>query len=220
NAYQTITQMDGQNVLLLKHITLRYDYEDSHIIDYMGPHPLTGKPQTIYEGEGGFFANIHYAIIPYDPQIKKLDRQTLLHLAQGKLHEITPPANINKPPLRVHSFLPGPFLSGSNYLYDMCEWGDTTYQAPKQELDYINMALWDWDYSQGSSQHIWLIVWEGDEEDWLVQKGLLNPFTLTDDLIGVFEIKREQTLAPLTLINTQGDFEIIVQTGTIQKFTR
>ncbi|EKD41542.1 MAG: hypothetical protein ACD_73C00670G0001, partial [uncultured bacterium] len=62
--YKAYAEMDGKNVLLLKKIRITNDYEDSSILDYSGPNPLTGEPQNIYEGEGGFYANIHYAIIP------------------------------------------------------------------------------------------------------------------------------------------------------------
>lgn len=209
--YKAYTEIDGKNVLLLRHVKITNDYEDSSILDYSGPNPITGVHQDIYEGEGGFYANIHYAIIPYIKGIDKLGRQEILHLAQGKLLEIN--RQELTPTLRTHSFIPGPFLSKSGTFYDMCEWGDTAYQAKMQEMTYQNIALWDWDYSIPHADHVWLIVWEGDEEEWMVKEQLLSPFTLTDDIIGVFEIKRKKTLKPLTLKNTAGDFQITIQTG-------
>lgn len=219
--YNTVAKFDGRNVLLLQKITLRYDYEETSILDYEGPHPVTGQPVTgqpvtgkphrVYEGEGGFYANFHYAILPYDKSILNLDRQTLLHLIQGKLAEID--KNPLRPKLRVHSFLPGPFLSRSEYGYELCEWGDTNFQAPEQSLSYEDVALWDWDYLGSPAEKILLIIWEGDEEAWMIEQKLLHPFYLTDDLVAIFEISRAKTLAPLRLINRQKDFEITVMTG-------
>lgn len=210
---RTFSDMDGKNVLLLSHVRLTYDYEDTKIIDYDGPNPLTGKHEVIHEGEGGFYANIHYAIVPYRKDVLKMDRQTLLHFAEGKLNEIDK-ENL-APELRVHSFIPGPFLSKEDNIYAMCEWGDTAYQEPEQNLDYREMALWDWDYPVTNPGHILLIVWEGDEEDWLIRDQLIHPFYLTDDLIGVFEIWREKSLKPLTLKNARDDFEITVATDNL-----
>lgn len=212
--YKTFSEMDGNNVLLLQKVEVKYDYEDTAIIDYEGPHPITGKEQIINEGEGGFYANIHYAILPYDKKILEMDRQTLLHLVQGKLKEIDKEGL--RPEIRTHSFIPGPFLSKTNQIYDMCEWGDTAYQAPHQILHYKEMALWDWDYSIKNADHVLLIVWEGDEEDWLYESKLIHPFHLTDDLIGLFEIKKKDTEKPLTLTNEKGDFTMVVQTGNLK----
>lgn len=211
--YKTYEEMDGKNVLLLLSARVTYDYEDSNIVDYEGPNPLTGERHVIHEGEGGFYANIHYAVVPYRRDILKMDRQTLLHLAQGKLRELD--REDSRSILRTHSLIPGPFLSKANYLYHLCEWGDTAFQAPEQSLEYKNMAIWDWDYSVKNADHVLMIVWEGDEEDWLIQKKLIDPFYLTDDLIGVFKIKKRKTIEPLTLKNEKGDFEITVQTGNL-----
>jgi len=60
-----------------------------------------------------------------------------------------------------------------------------------------------------------LIVWEGDEEEWLIKDQLIDPFYLTDDLVGVFDIWMDNTLQPLTLVNKKGDFKITVQTGDL-----
>lgn len=208
--YKSFSEMDGKNTLELKKATVRYDYEDTSIIDFEGPNPITGKMQVVHEGDGGFYANFHFAVIPFDQTVLTMDRQTLLHLAQGKL------AEINKSPLtpllRVHGFMPGPFLSKQNAFYSFCEWGDTTFQAPVQTIDYNGLTLWDWDTTVPNAKDILLIVWEGDEEDWLIQDQMIDPFYLTDDVVGVFEIKRENSLLPLTLKNAKGDFEIVVQT--------
>lgn len=210
---KTYTEMDGRNVLLLKEVEITNDYEDSRIIDYIGPNPLTGKKEIVHEGESGFYANLHYAIIPYDPKILDMNPQTLLHLAEGKLKEID--HDEWTPELRTHSFIPGPFLSKVSPAYEMCEWGDTAYQAPLQKLFYEEIALWDWDYSVKSADHVLMIVWEGDEEDWLIQQQLIDPFYLTDDFIGIFDIQRSNTLTPLSLSNAKGDFKMTVQTGDL-----
>ncbi len=215
--YKAYSDIDGQNVLLLKSITLTYDYEDSSIVDYEGPNPLTGKMQTVHEGNGGFYANLHYAILPYEKKITQLDTQTLLHLAEGKLREIN--RTDLTPEIKTHSLLPGPFLSRANHLYDMCEWGDTAHQARLQKMEYSDIALWDWDYSVKNADHVLLIVWEGDEEDWMIQQQLIDPTWLTDDLVGVFEIHRKNTLTPLTLTNARGDFSITILTGNLENNT-
>lgn len=211
--YKVISEMDGKNVLQIKKVIVKYDYEDDTIIDYEGPHPKTGKPHIVFEGQGGFYGNLHYAVMPFDSRILKLNRQDLLHLVQGKLKDIN--RNELKPSLRSHSFIPGPFLSGKKINYDLCEWGDTTYQAPEQKLSYKNFVIWDWDYSVSNNHHIILVVWEGDEEEWMYQQKMLNPFYLTDDLVGIFEIKRMQTLSPLTLTNGEKTFEITLETGNV-----
>lgn len=206
-------QMDGNNVLLLKKMKIIYDYEDSNIIDYIGPKFRTKEQTVIYEGEGGFYANFHYAVVPFNKKYLNLDRQTLLHMVEGKLSEID---RLDlTPPLRTHSFIPGPFLSKDNRVYPLCEWGDTTYQAPTQQLTYTNISLWDWDYEVPDDDHVLFIVWEGDEEDWLIRDELINPFYLTDDLVGIFEIKRQDTINPLVLINKDKTVELTLQTGNM-----
>lgn len=207
-----LSEFDHKNSLRLKHIRLNYDYEDTAIIDYQGPNPLHPESkQIIHEGEGGFYANFHYAIIPYDPRYLKLSRQETLNLVQGKL------ANIERedltPPVRVHSFLPGPYLSKDGF-YSMCEWGDTSHQAPLQELDYQGMILWDWDIQTNDipMNKIILFVWEGDEEDWLIADGLIDPYYLTDDLVGTFVIEKRDSTKALTLTNAAKNFSITVMT--------
>jgi hypothetical protein len=211
---RTLRDMDGRNVLLLQKIHITYDYEDSNIIDYERLNPKTGKLETLYEGMGGFYANFHFAALPYDPRVAELPRQTLLHLAKGKLREIG--REELRPALRTHGFLPGPFLSKREWNYPVCEWGDTEYQAPEQSLEYRDIALWDWDYSVPEAGHILLIVWESDEPDALIREGKIPPTYLTDDVVGVFEVRREATLTALTLKNPRDDFEITVQTGNLQ----
>lgn len=208
--YKSYSHFDEKNVLAITKVILRYDYEDNRIIDYEGPAFQTGKNQVIYEGEGGFYANLHYAVVPYYKGIPRMDRQTLLHLAQGKLSEID--KNSLKPELRTHSFIPGPFLAKKDYIYQQCEWGDTTYQAPVQELQYDHLFIWDWDLPAKKKDRVLIIVWEGDEEDWLIQDQMIHPFYLTDDLIAVFEVNRGKTLEPLTLTNIDNTLEVTVQT--------
>lgn len=173
-------EIDGKNVLLMQKITVRHDYEDE---------------------AGGFYANFHYAIIPYSSKILSLEPQRLLHLVQGRLKEID--AEETRPEIRVHSLLPGPFLSHSDNGYTMCEWGDTAHQAPEQTLAYRELVIWDWDLKVKNASHILMVVWEGDEE---------NGTHITDDLVGIFEIKKKQTKKPLTLKNPRGDFEITLET--------
>lgn len=210
--YRTFTAMNGKNVLSLKQVRISYDYEDENIIDYTGPDPVTKNPVVINEGDGGFYANFHYAIFPHDGDLKKIDPQTLLNVAQGRAADI---GRMDlKPSIRVHSLIPGPFMSGDYYMYEMCEWGDTAFQASIQSLDYQNIALWDWDYD--TAEELWIVVWEGDEEDWLIQKKRLDPLYVTDDLVAVFQVKREDTLAPLTLVNRRKNFQMTVQTGSIK----
>lgn len=211
--YKTFSEMDGKNVLLLKEVVVKNDYEDDRILDYEGPHPLTGKKQKIYEGQGGFYANFHYAIVPFDKRYSKLNRQDLLHLAQGKLDEIN--RDDLRPALRVHSFIPGPYFSGMESAYELCEWGDTSYQVPEQKLHYNQMALWDWDFSVPGSDHILIIVWEGDEEDWLIRDQLIHPFVLTDDIVALFELRRKQTEKEIRLVNKKRDFEMRLINGDI-----
>lgn len=211
---QLAARFDGTNELTVTRVAISYDYEDNAILDYEGPHPITGKPgYKVFEGEGGFYANLHYAVMPYDERYKNLDRQTLLNLAEGKLADID--KTELRPKWRVHSFLPGPYLS-KDALYPMCEWGDTSHQAPKQELSYEDLRIWDWDLDteiqKTATAKIFIVVWEGDEEDWLIADGLLDPYTLTDDVIATFSIARHQTTQSLTLKNERGDFEMEVVT--------
>lgn len=209
----SLTQMDTKNVLKIRSVQISYDYEDTGIVDYAGPHPLTQEPHKVYEGDGGFYANFHYAVLPYEKEIMQLDRQTLLHLVQGNLADVD--KEHLRPALRTHAFIPGPYLSGDKYLYPFCEWGDTAHQAPVQKMAYKNMAIWDWDYSVPNADHIILVVWEGDEEDWLVERKLIHPFYLTDDVVGIWEIKKNATIQPLTLKNQNGDFEMTVVSGNL-----
>lgn len=208
---ESVRLIDGRNVLLLKSVRLTYDYEDDAIVDERKTDPKTGQSVEVREGRGGFYANLHYAVLPYDPSIPGLPEQSLLHLAEGSLASIGMAER--RPELRTHGFLPGPFLSGSSFGYPLCEWGDTAHQAPEQSLEYRNIALWDWDYAVASPGRVLLVIWEGDEEDKARAQGLIGPTRLIDDLIGVFEVTRAGSLSPLRLRNSRGDFEITVQTG-------
>lgn len=203
---------DGKNALFVHRIKIAYDYEDTAILDYEGKNPLTGKPgHKVFEGEGGFYANFHYAVVPFESRYLALSRQELLNLAQGKLAFIDR-AELT-PKLRTHSFLPGPYLSKEG-LYPMCEWGDTAYQAKTQELRYERFPIWDWDLAWDGMtfDKVVVIVWEGDEEDWMIADGLLDPFYLTDDVVGVFVVDKKIALKPLILKNAAGDFELEVRT--------
>lgn len=210
---KTVSAMDGRNVLLLKKVRVTYDYEDSNIVDYESYDPKTGRRETLHEGMGGFYANFHYAVVPYAPEIPELPRQTLLSLAQGRLRAVG--REELRPALRVHAFLPGPFLSKRDWNYPLCEWGDTEYQAPDQSLEYEGLALWDWDYPVTNRERVLLIVWEEDEEGEWIRQGRIPPNHLMDDLVGVFEIRREDTRRAKTFRSPRGDFEITVETGEL-----
>lgn len=201
-----LENFDNKNVLRITRAKITYDHEDTSILDYQGPHPITGEPHLVYEGEGGFYANFHYAVIPFDKKYRTLDRQELLNLAQGKLHLIK--REDLTPKWRVHSFIPGPYLS-KDQVYPLCEWGDTSFQAKKQQMTYKNLKIWDWDLDINK---IMIIVWEGDEEDWLIEAKLLDPFYLTDDLVAVFVVNRADVLKPKILKNQIGNFEMEVVT--------
>ncbi|MBF0104850.1 MAG: hypothetical protein HQM16_05940 [Deltaproteobacteria bacterium] len=210
---EILKQFDHTNTLTIREVGISYDYEDNTILDFEGKNPLTGRHQIIYEGQGGFYANFHYAVVPFDQNIMRLERQELLNLAEGRLAYVE--REDLTPKLRVHSFVPGPYLS-SNRIYPLCEWGDTAFQSTHQQMTYSHYKIWDWDIKDTdgiSYDHIIIIVWEGDEEDWLVSDGLLDPYYLTDDLVGVFEVKRADTLAPLTLTNAAGNFKMVVETS-------
>lgn len=209
---EILKNFDDKNILTITRVKIRYDYEDTAIVDYDVPDPMTGKPsRVIHEGEGGFYANFHYAIVPYEERYLHLGRQELLNLAEGKLYFID--REDLTPKLRVHSFIPGPYLS-KTLGYDVCEWGDTEYQAPVQELTYKDFAIWDWDMQVDGrpADKLILIVWEGDEEDWMIAKELIDPFYLTDDVVGTFVFNRGQTEKPLVLRNDKKDFEVEVVT--------
>lgn len=113
------------------------------------------------------------------------------------------------PQLKTHSFLPGPYQS-SKGVYELCEWGDTSFANHPQTLTYNDLLIWDWDLHP--TNRVMLIVWEGDEEDWMIADGLLDPYYLTDDVVGVFVIEKEQTKQPKRFINKNKDFEIVLKT--------
>lgn len=209
----TLSHFDGKNALMVERAQISNDYEDNFRIDYRGPHPQNGKEIVVHEGTGGFYSNIHYAVVPYDPKIQQMDHQTLMALVHGDLIRRGKPEL--RPELRTHSFLPGPFSSKKKMMYHLCEWGDTQFQSPVQTLEYDQLALWDWDYPVKNADHVLLIFWEEDEEHNNPEVGLLPKFYSRDDLIGIFEIKRSDTLQSLTLKNPSGDFEITLRTGDL-----
>jgi hypothetical protein len=96
----------------------------------------------------------------------------------------------------------------------MCEWGDTAYQAKTQEVSYQNITLWDWDITVDSkpATKLLLIIWEGDEEEWMVNSQLIDPFYLTDDVVGTFVVEHQAKKKSLVLRNNAKDFEIEVVT--------
>lgn len=208
---ELLENFDGKNALFVRRVKISYDYEDDAILDYEGVNPLTGKDDhSVYEGQGGFYANFHYAVVPFDARYLTLPRQELLNLAQGKLALIE--RTDLSPPLRTHSFLPGPYLSKEG-IYPMCEWGDTAHQAKTQELRYERFPIWDWDLAtdQGAPfDKVIIVVWEGDEEAWMIADGLLDPFYLADDVVGVFTVAKKDAAKPLVLKNGTGDFEMEV----------
>jgi hypothetical protein len=145
-------------------------------------------------------------VIPFDEKYLKLNRQELLNLVQGKLSLIK--REDLTPSLRAHSFIPGPYLS-KDQVYPFCEWGDTSFQAKKQQMTYENFKIWDWDLAKNK---IMIVVWEGDEEDWLIEAKLLDPFYLTDDWVATFVVNRADVLKPKVLKNDIGNFEMEVVT--------
>jgi hypothetical protein len=96
----------------------------------------------------------------------------------------------------------------------MCEWGDTAYQAKTQEVIYRNITLWDWDVTVDGQPvtKLLLIIWEGDEEEWMVNSKLIDPFYLTDDVVGTFIVERKAVQKNLVLRNTEKNFELEVMT--------
>lgn len=209
----SVSAFDGKNTLQVKRAHLTNDYEDDARIDYRGPDPKTGRERVVHEGTGGFYSNIHFAVLPYDPRIKNLDPQTLMALVHGELLQRGHPEL--RPEIRTHSFLPGPFGSQSKMMYQLCEWGDTQFQSPDQSLDYEGLALWDWDFPVKNPGHVLLVFWEEDEEQGGSGQEFLPEFYSRDDLIALFEVKRSDTLKELTLRNPEQDFEITLKTGDL-----
>lgn len=207
NQNKLLTKFDDKNTLTVSHVKVKYDYEDNSILDYKGKHPVTKKEgHLVYEGNGGYYANFHYAILPYHSKYLNLPRQKLLQLVQGKL-----PKNSNLlPKLKTHSFLPGPYKS-KNGIYELCEWGDSSFAEFPQELTYNDLLIWDWDLHK--SDKLFVVVWEGDEEDWMIADGLLDPYYLTDDVVGTFVVTRKETLKGKTYTNKNKDFEITLKTS-------
>lgn len=204
-AERTLERFDCKNVLLVKEMMISFDYEDSGQIKARGP-----DGDVIAEDQSGFYANFHVAVLPYSESLLAHDSSELLRIAEGKASL----RGMTLDPLwawRTHSFLPGPFLSRSDFFYDMCEWGDTAYQAPAQRMRYDNLAIWDWDYPVGDK--VVIVIWEGDEEESLVSRGLVAPGDIIDDLIAVFIVARDATREPKVLANKAKNVVIHIQTG-------
>jgi hypothetical protein len=196
---------DDKNILMITDVKINYDYEDNSILDYEGPHPITGKPHMVYEGQGGFYANFHYAVMPFRAPYLRLSRQEMLALVQGRLADI---GRVDlMPAMRTHSFIPGPYAS-QDKVYELCEWGDTSFQAKQQQLRYQGLKIWDWDLIK--EDKVIVVVWEGDEEAWMIEASLLDPFYMTDDIVGVFVVDRKKSKQPLILKNKSGNFTMTV----------
>jgi hypothetical protein len=203
-AERTLERFDCKNVLMM----ISFDYEDSGQVKARG---LDGV--AIPEEQSGFYANFHIAVLPYSESLLAHDPSELLRIAEGKASL----RGISLDPLwawRTHSFLPGPFLSRSDFFYDMCEWGDTAYQAPAQRVRYDNLAIWDWDYPVGDQ--VVIVIWEGDEEEPLVSRGLVAPGDIIDDLIAVFIVARDATREPKTLESKARNVGMHIQTGDMR----
>ena len=145
--------------------------------------------------------------------------QYLLHLAQGNLAEIGRGEQV--PPLRANSVLPGPFLSksaGNNNGYDQCEWFDTRHHAPVQNMNYHNFCIWDWDSDPTLSEEqcVMVLMWEGDgaSTNFARQNAIIGPTDVADDFIGLFEVRRSNTLgAPFVVHNYSNDITLELTTG-------
>jgi hypothetical protein len=127
--------------------------------------------------------------------------QILMHLIFNTLPSIDKgdlTASLGTP--LFHGFLPGPFLGSTHWNYSLCEWGDTSHQAPDQKMEYVHFPLFSWSGDSDDEKAI-LILLEGDDQlnkhpariEW-EKKGILRPFDYTDDLIGFFVVNRRETL--------------------------
>lgn len=206
---ETIRQFDCRNVLLVDKVGIAFDYEDPSLVKASPPGLA-----PLHEEQSGFYANFNIAVMPYEDAVAKRSPRDILRFAEGRASELDwliPP----RLAWRTRSFLPGPFLSHDDLLYSMCEWGDTAYQAPRQELNYRDFAVWDWDYPVG--QTLLLVIWEGDEEEGLMSRGLLPKYAIMDDLVAVFTVTREEAAGGKLFVNPRGDFWIRFKEGELKK---
>ena len=64
----SLATTEEQNSLYLESANLKFDYEDPSIL--VGYNRQTGE--AVYEEEGGFYSNIHYFILRYQPELEAL----------------------------------------------------------------------------------------------------------------------------------------------------
>lgn len=154
--------------------------------------------------------------------------QVLLHIARGKLHELgdRETARLN-PQLLASGMLPGPFLSKRMCVrhtgngddrrcaqyYDQCEWFDTSYHAPYQQMNYRNFCIWDWDSDPGPKreQCAMILLWEGDgaATERARHVGWIGDTDISDDFIGMFEVRRDDfSKGPVEQQNFSGHLTI------------
>lgn len=213
----TITEFDCHDVLLIDEVSMTFDYEDPQNVKAILP-----DGSLIREDHAGFYSNFHMAAFPYSADLTTLPPQTLLRIAEGRLSESKELRNafskdtIDRLKWRTHSFLPGPFLSRSDFFYSMCEWGDTARQAPKQTLHYDNLPIWDWDYND-EGQAIFLVIWEGDEEDGLITQGALSKSAIMDDLVEIFVVHAQDVDRGKTYTNAAHTVSIRLKTGNMSE---
>ncbi len=204
-AERTVSQFDCKHNLFVERVEILFDYEDPSRVK-----AARSDGQEVRETHSGFYANFHAAVLPYRKEWASLSAPDMLRLAQGG--QVT----VGHLPVdalrwRTHVFLPGPFLSRRDFFYSLCEWGDTAFQAPHQEMDYRDMAVWDWDYPVGDA--VLLVIWEGDEEAPLVRSGVLSSSAIMDDWVAAFRVSRQMTEKGVRLVNEAGDFSIWLKTG-------
>lgn len=210
DADQTVKAFDCSDVLLVEEVRLSFDYEDPSLRNAVSP-----SGEIYAEDRSGFYANFHVAVLPDGEALRALSPEDLLRVAEGKASERGVPL-APEWQWRTHSFLPGPFLSRRDFLYAMCEWGDTAKQAPHQALHYQNLGIFDWDYP-GVGEKLLIVVWEGDEEAALIDDGVLLMGAIADDLVAVFAVSKEEAKGGVTFTNPEGTFEMRVKTGEMSE---
>lgn len=128
-----------------------------------------------------------------------------------------PPNELPPPPShRLQGFLPSLFEGATAgepqfgrdsdgnalYSYTKCEWHDTFSQAPYQELEYRNFAIWDWDTPTNANEEPACVVvafFEADDVEKYCYSSILSlcgfpayqhPTDLSEDLIALFKVER------------------------------
>src|SRR4030095_5529503 len=85
--------------------------------------------------------------------------QILMHLIFGTLASTPAAERAHDFPSPVaRGFVPGPFLGSVHFSYPLCEWGDTSRQAPQQVMNYIHFPLWAWSGTEGADEKKILIL--------------------------------------------------------------